>query len=236
MDTFPDLSHFIHIPSESLDSRDANLVKICLPDEITIRVMKFLDIKDLFHFGSCARQFFNLFRSNDIWKKKIVTDFPWIEGSKEYATSSNFFHLYPCVDKVFSKIKSTISKDEPDVNQLLPYTRQFTMDNVVRFVIDKIPYLVAIEIHNGIRLVTLDNVSVENCYSGTAVISRGPRRMMTLDGWKNTFRKEQYRKWNGIFAFTKEEIDLCSDIGLISVSGVYDYDELLDDMPDENGR
>ena len=91
------------------------------PNEVIICIMKFLDIKDLYHLGSCAKQFFNLFKSNDIWKKRTIDDFPFTlnhVGHIDNISDLAYMNCYNLLNTLMKRINKYVSTEEADVSRL----------------------------------------------------------------------------------------------------------------------
>ena len=49
------------------------------PDEIVLTIMAKLNSEQIYQFGCCAKKFFQLSQSNDLWRYKVNNDFPLLQ-------------------------------------------------------------------------------------------------------------------------------------------------------------
>lgn len=109
-----------------------------IPDEIIIHVMGFLDIRSLYRFGACSKQFFILFISNEVWKSRLINDYPWLENPSgicvpsiyrspwtkdnierdDYLALMTYIVCYKKVKEQIKKINEHVSSKEADIDLL----------------------------------------------------------------------------------------------------------------------
>lgn len=199
-----------------------NLPDLRLPAEIVIRIMKYLDINDLFCFRLCSKWLFNLSKEMDIWYPRITKEFPWYTPLKNHTI--NYFDHYFTILNLYKRIKSRIYPSEPNENQFPPGP------NKVKFIINQIPYPVMIKDECSIILKSEYSVILKGV---TAYRTSRDWIGMIEDGWCGMsaspgekmieyLRTRQYRKCDSILNLSREEIDFGVSIGLITITGIID--------------
>ena len=182
-----------------------------LPSEIIVHVIEFLDIKDLYHFGSCTKQFFNLFKSNDIWKKRLIDDFPFTLDHINNISDLVHMDCYNLLNTLVKRINKYVSTEEADVARLnfLNYRGR-----VWRPYVRGPPYefssLIGLCHRRNFRYIDIENYETRN---GTRYLVN--REGMSRDEANKYLRKRNYRECKDLdFATYGDECGLGIRLGL----------------------